>query len=119
MSIGPSLPLMPDSSDGFAMIYAFNEQIKQNFKTLILTHPGERVMEPEFGVGITKYLFDNETGDYQQRIISATNKQIAKYMPVVSLISITFSDPSANSVSMIIKYAVPDLNIRDNFVITI
>ena len=29
--------------------------IKQNLKMLILTNPGERVMDPEFGVGIKQF----------------------------------------------------------------
>ena len=121
MPIGPLIPLTQDTDDGFTMIYQFQREIRQNFKTLILTHPGERVMEPEFGVGISKYLFENSDSDYQTRIISAINKQVAQYMPVVSLTSITFGEPTpnSNSVSMKIKYSVPDLNIRDNFVITI
>jgi len=103
------------------MIYQFQREIRQNFKTLILTHPGERVMVPEFGVGISKYLFENSESDYQARIISVINKQVAQYMPVVSLISVIFAQPNPdqNSVSIKIKYSVPDLNIRDNFVITI
>ena len=121
MPIGPALPLTQDTADGFTMLYSFREEIKQNFKMLVLTHPGERVMEPEFGVGITKYLFDNAEGDYQSRIISAINAQVAKYMPIISLTSVTFrnSNPDQNSIELVVKYAVPDLNIRDNFNITI
>ena len=58
-SIGVALPITKDSSDGFTMLKSFRKTIKQNFKMLILTSPGERVMEPEFGVGIRRFLFEN------------------------------------------------------------
>ena len=42
------------------MISDISENIKQNFKNLILTVPGERVMLPDFGVGLKQYLFTNQ-----------------------------------------------------------
>ena len=47
-SIGIKLPLTYNSADGFTMIKTIRQMIKQNFKMLILTNPGERVMEPQF-----------------------------------------------------------------------
>mgnify|MGYP003354002300 CR=1 FL=1 len=34
-------------------------KMKQNFKILLLTNPGERVHFPKFGVGLRNYLFEN------------------------------------------------------------
>ena len=56
-SLGVKLPLTLDSGDGFTMIKSISGMIKQNFKMLLLTIPGERVMEPNFGVGLKTYLF--------------------------------------------------------------
>ena len=58
-SIGVKIPITYDSGDGFTMLKTLDDTIKQNLKMLILTNPGERVMEPEFGVGIMQYLFSN------------------------------------------------------------
>ena len=58
-SIGVRLPLTLDSTDGFGMIKTIRDMIKQNLKMLVLTNPGERVMEPDFGVGISQFLFGN------------------------------------------------------------
>ena len=46
----PKLPLTQDSGDGFTLIKDFETMIRQNLKMLILTIPGERVMDPEYGV---------------------------------------------------------------------
>ena len=58
-SFGVALPITKNSIDGFTMIKSFRRLIKQNLKMLILTAPGERVMEPEFGVGLRNFLFQN------------------------------------------------------------
>ena len=58
-SLGIKLPITRNTADGFTMIKDFQTLVRQNFKMLILTAPGERVMEPDFGVGIRNYLFES------------------------------------------------------------
>mgnify|MGYP003119298600 CR=1 FL=1 len=58
-SLGLKLPIQYSSTDGFEMLKNFQRLIHQNFKMLLLTSPGERVMAPTFGVGIRNYLFEN------------------------------------------------------------
>ena len=58
-SYAVKLPLAQDSADGYAMIKRLKTLVKQNLKMLILTNPGERVMEPDYGVGIRQFLFEN------------------------------------------------------------
>ena len=41
-----------------ALTKTMMEVIKQNFKNLVLTNPGERVMLTDFGVGIRRFLFE-------------------------------------------------------------
>ena len=62
-SLAPKLPLTLDSGDGYTSIKILKTMIKQNFKMLILTNPGERVMNPDFGVGIRQFLFENFQSD--------------------------------------------------------
>ena len=51
--IGPKLPLQRDDKFGnYGLISSYNEEVKQNFKNLLLTCPGERMMIPDFGVGL-------------------------------------------------------------------
>jgi len=48
-SFSVALPLEFDATDGFRMIKEFNSLIRQNLKMILLTDPGERVMDPLFG----------------------------------------------------------------------
>ena len=48
----PRLPLQIDSTNGFSNNQTILQVVQQNLKMLLLTSPGERVMDPNFGVGI-------------------------------------------------------------------
>ena len=76
-SIGVALPIEKDSVDGFAMLKGIRDTVKQNLKMLVLTNPGERVMEPEFGVGIKRYLFQNFSENIQSDIKQRVTRQVA------------------------------------------
>ena len=59
----PQIPLALDSKNGCALTRKIIEVAKQNLKMLVLTNPSERVMVPDFGVGIRKMLFEQQTPD--------------------------------------------------------
>lgn len=120
-SLGISLPLTLDDAGGFTRIKTFNRLVKQNLKMLILTIPGERVMIPEYGVGLKKYLFSNYNpsifGEIQQKI----SEQVAIYLPAVTIKDIQFNDssPDQSLLSIRIVYSVPQLGIQDYMQVTI
>jgi phage baseplate assembly protein W len=120
-SLGVKLPIARDVGDGYGMIKSFKTMIKQNFKMLLLTHPGERVMEPGFGVGLKKYLFENFNESTFARIERDIIKQTKIYLPVVRIQEISFaaSDPDTGQLSISIHYAIPNLNIQDLLEFTI
>ena len=57
--LSPRLPLSVSTEDGFTLVQDIRTLVKQNLKMLILTSPGERVMEPDYGVGMKNFLFEN------------------------------------------------------------
>lgn len=96
--LAPKLPLYVNSTDSaYALIKDVETLAKQNLKNLILTGPGERVMIPEYGVGVRRMLFEQITpqlrGTLKQRIID----QIAKYTPyiLINKLEVTTSDENA------------------------
>ena len=61
MSLGlsPKLPLQMDQRVGsYQLNRTYLEMINQNFKNLLLTNPGERIMDTRFGVGLSMFLFE-------------------------------------------------------------
>ena len=75
--ISPKLPLIPDDVDGpYGLNKTLTESIKQNFRNLMLTIPGERIMIPDFGVGLPRYLFENQNN------LNSLLPQIQRHMTV-------------------------------------
>tara|TARA_R100000315_G_C5175710_1_gene101638 strand:- start:178 stop:561 length:384 start_codon:yes stop_codon:yes gene_type:complete len=111
----PKLPLTRDSVDGFRLTKNLKEMVQQNFKMLILTSPGERVMEPTFGVGLYNYLFELDTMIVESEIRDRIARQTRKYMPFVNILSIDFGNrpPGAeidrSFLSIVIRYRIPSL----------
>ena len=89
-SYAVALPLVLDSRDGYAMLKSLRKVIKQNLKMLILTNPGERVMEPDFGVGLKRYLFENYGTGVEGLIDTKIREQVSIYLPAVKIIQVYF-----------------------------
>jgi len=104
-----ALPLGLDEKDGpYKNNVTLDEVAQQNIKMIVLTSPGERVMEPDFGVGIRNYLFEQETpflvDDIRKRIAS----QVGRYAPFIKIQQLNINIDSDNGfLSVQIKYAVP------------
>ena len=115
------IPLTTDSGDGFTLIKDFETMIKQNFKMLILTMPGERVMNPEYGVGVKQYLFANFGENIYGELDSRIRNQVRAYMPFVQIQEILFSDTEIdrNKLGLSIRYAIPRIGITDLLEFTI
>ena len=120
-SIAPKLPLTIDSVDGYTSIKRLKALIKQNFKMLILTNPGERVMQPEFGVGIKQFLFENFSDNVYADIDIKIREQVAIYLPIIRIINLEFAESSIdnNKISIRIEYSIPDIAERDLLQFTI
>ena len=120
-SISVKLPIHRDTTDGFEMNKSFLSAIRQNFKMLILTNKGERVMEPNFGVGLKTYLFENMTESVFTKIEREIYSQAGIYLPSLRIVEIRFEpgieDPNALNVK--IRYTLPNLNIKDLLEFTI
>jgi|TARA_R100001163_G_C5048366_1_gene185392 phage baseplate assembly protein W len=118
--IGIKLPILQSSTNGFEMISSIRGMIKQNFKMLILTIPGERVMEPNFGVGLAQFLFEGYNAGVEAQIIDRINSQVKLYLRMVSINDIIFgTDPDSNSLNIQITYSIPQLNLADSLSLTI
>jgi len=115
-----SLPLTVDLNDGpYKLNKTVGEVIKQNFKNLILTSSGERIMMPDFGVGLRRFLFEGITPGTNQKILTKLHEQVQKWMPFIALGKVSFIDNSqnpslgANQVVIRIEYSVGSLNLND------
>ena len=122
IGIGPELPLNRDQKFGaYSLVESYTEQVKQNFKILLLTSPGERIMNPSFGVGLRRFLFEPRVHLIPQ-IRQAITSQVNRYMPFIKINSIQFGQSSAEQseskiLSVSIQYEVPSINLDTSIVL--
>lgn len=110
------IPLQKDNVDGFySLTKTLAQNIKQNFKNLVLTSPGERVMLTDFGVGIRNFLFENNTTILQNDITVRISEQASTYMPFLRIENIEFVEENEIMIGVRIFYSVPSQNFFDMF----
>ena len=112
--IAPKLPLQTSPADGYALTKTLKETMKQNFKMLVLTAPGERMMDPEYGVGLRNYLFDQNVTTTRSSLSSAIENQVQTYMPFLRIGNISFPESeNPNMLHVRIQYSIPNIGARD------
>jgi phage baseplate assembly protein W len=94
--------------------------IKQNLKMLLLTSPGEYVMDADFGVGLYNYLFELGTPSVASTVKRSIRKQVSLYMPYVRLekININFDNIDSNTMNLRIEYKTSQSAINEVFDLT-
>ena len=124
IGFSPSLPLTTDHTH-YDMIFDIIENIKQNFKNLLLTSPGERAMLPKFGVGIRHFIFENDKEAVYADMSARIYDQVDAWMPFISIDSIFLSDEieddpaKQNELAVVIKYQLPMFQMNDSITLTL
>lgn len=122
-TISPRLPLAPNDRFGYDMLVTIRQAVKQNFKCLLLTAPGERIMDPSFGVGMKKYIFQNHGPEVEKNIKVNIRQQEKRYMPFISITDATISfgdqlqvqtdSKTANTMHLTVSYVIQSVGLSD------
>ena len=119
----PKLPLAYNKTTGpYLMLTEFKSVVSQNLKMLILTVPGERVMDSTYGVGARNYLFSNDFAQTSSELRMRISDQIATYMgDVIEVTSIKIQRDQKvdNILNIVIEYFIRDYNTFDNLTLLI
>ena len=125
VSFSPKIPLTSGNTH-YDMISDLTENIKQNFKNLLLTSPGERVMIPNFGCGLRRFLFESTqiSPQVQAEIQNVILKQVKEYLRYITLNQIIIRNPITpegevleSNLEVYISYSVPSINLTDAILI--
>ena len=130
--LSPKLPLSVDKIDGYALTKNFKQVAQQNLKMVILTAPGERVMDPNFGVGLRSFLFENASDTTFSLVEERIREQTRIYVPYITIQSINFlssendfsktkapGDSLSNYLKLEIKYSIPSMFISSTLTLEI
>ena len=106
--IGLSFPLRAGGNQDFQMTKTSLEQAQHNIRNLILTYPGERVNQPEFGCRLRDLLFEQYTEDLSSRIQDEIQEAISTWLPYINISSVNIvqSDEDPNTTSVDIDFAL-------------
>ena len=119
------LPLYTGAQDGYGLTQTHKALVNQNFKMLILTAPGERMMDPSFGVGLRNFLFELDSPFVRANITERINEQVGRYMPFITINDISFISPEENDrldtnfLGITIEYTIVPLQQDDLLDITL
>ena len=80
-AIGVTLPFNSDSV--FNQSFTTKEAVKSNLINVLLTFPGERVFEPEFGVDLKRLIFEQNIDE--ESLKSNINDQVGMYIPEIEI----------------------------------
>ncbi len=116
---GPKFPLSSGNHDTFALYEDVISQISFFLKNLILTSPGENISDPDYGVGLRRYLFEPNISSVRSLIESSIRDQIYTYLPYLTLESVSVSSSAeeidSNLLRVVIKYGLPDEELTQIF----
>jgi phage baseplate assembly protein W len=117
VGLAPRMPLRIGSKADYAMVLNYADLVKQNFKNLVLTNPGERIMDIEFGVGLRRFLFEMNGQSTYDEISARISQQVALYMPFLNVRSVQFGATDEgidnSQVTIAIAYEIVPLNVQD------
>jgi phage baseplate assembly protein W len=87
------MPYVTDNTTAFSQNLTYRSLALQNFINLLLTVPGERIMDMGFGVGLKRYLFEMNVPDVRQALSERIKSQAATYLPYIIINDMAITQP--------------------------
>lgn len=85
LGTGLRLPLSPPATGGPMPRVAGMDRIRQSIETVLATEPGERVMMPEFGCGLRRFLMTPNTVATRTAIQEEVTEALTLWEPRIRL----------------------------------
>ena len=115
MIFAPSMPLQFDDTHGYKNVDDIRELVKFHLTNLLLTNPGEKISDSEYGVGIRQFLFENQSEDAFSRIRSRINSQVSSKLNYLTLrnVIVRSLDNYENVINIQLVYHIDNVNLED------
>jgi phage baseplate assembly protein W len=111
-AIGFDLPM--NGKAVFSPNYQTKDAIKNNLINYLLTNPGERPDNPEFGGGLRKFVFSQIQQNNLQYLKEDVQNKISNNFPNVNILELNvLSQEDKNTITVQIIYNIPNTNIND------
>lgn len=125
MPIGIKLPLATKKNSNeslFEMTYDINEQIKVNFKNLILTKKGEYLCNPGFGTNLIEIYNATNLENIEEVAMAEIESAVSTFMPFIKLKNYTSTKINETSnnpeyYKLVVDYTVEGLENKNSLII--
>ena len=105
IAIGVSLPF--NAPGVFNSTFTTKDQIKSNLVNLLLTSTGERIMNPNFGTYLKRFLFEGITDSNLESLKDNLLNSISIYIPDITVTNIIITpNTDYNSIDLNVDYVV-------------
>lgn len=94
---GLRFPIQPDPGTGRLPSIEGMARIRQSIEQILDTEPGERIMLPAFGCGLTRYLMEPNTLTTRTAMTKDIESALSRWEPRIRLAGVTVTpgdDPS-------------------------
>ena len=105
--IGLSFPLRKDNNNDFAMTKNSLQQAHHNLKNLLLTSPGERAMQPEFGSNMRAICFEQVDKNLPVTIEKEVRNAVEIWLPYINIqeVNTLTEEQDQNKIHVEIKFS--------------
>lgn len=112
-AVGIDLPITNSSTGWFSQTYTTAHAIRINLINLLLTHKGERPMNPGFGSDLHKVVFEQNDDTINEKVRTAVVSAVSEYLPMVVIDSVEISRKNADidtyMLKVLITYHIPNV----------
>ena len=112
-------PIYRRGDTGLGLLDTYESIATQNLIVLLMTNPGERIMDMGFGVGIKRFLFRQNVRETHDVLKNRIREQVGKYLPYIKIINLDIASPLSNPdlpdnfISLRLEYKIRPYNERD------
>tara|TARA_R100000388_G_C7239698_1_gene160368 strand:- start:1074 stop:1475 length:402 start_codon:yes stop_codon:yes gene_type:complete len=116
---GPAWPLKNGTDDLFEMNDSLKKEINFYLRNILLTNPGENISDPNYGVGLRRFLFESFEDGSIDLLSSRVSTQIKKYIKFINVNRIVVDASAANKdngiLSLKIIYSIRNQSTQEIF----
>ena len=121
VALGINLPIDAPNGPGMSSTYFTKDQVKANFRNVLSTMIGERVMQPEFGTYLYNYLFQPSNEALKDKQITAEVERCASvWVPQILVQDVSYPmNFDEKKITVKVKYTIPNYNVEDELEIEV
>ncbi|MDH3299300.1 MAG: GPW/gp25 family protein [Acidimicrobiia bacterium] len=85
---GPAFPLVPNPVRKSLDYHQGSRKVRESIELILMTEPGERVMRPDFGCGLRRFLMEPNTVATRSRLERTVTRALELFEPRINLLDV-------------------------------